>query len=152
MKILLAFLSVALIGVSAQAQIAHNLSIYSEDGLKFTVTINGELKNEEFKSNVTIENIEHDFVDLVVHFENERYPPIRRKYAAVVFGNDVPKGQPAASVYRIVLKKDGPALRIVSCSPKKIQTPAIIQQTAPPPAEENGIKIKAGGVQIQIKD
>lgn len=146
MKILLALLSVALIGVSAQAQIAHNLTIYSADGLKFFLTINGELKNAEAKSNVTIENIEFDFVNATLTFEGDTHPPIKKKSLKV--GDE---GVPTAIVYQLVMKKDGLVLKYDGKSPKKIQ-PINIQQTAPPPAEENGIKIKTGGVQIQIKD
>ncbi|MBK7298867.1 MAG: hypothetical protein IPI91_20560 [Flavobacteriales bacterium] len=57
-----------------QAQIAHDLTIYSEDGLKFTLTVNGETVNAEPSTNVKLENTNYDFARVVIAFEDENIP------------------------------------------------------------------------------
>ena len=64
---------------AAYAQIAHDLAIFSEDGLKFTVFINGEQINEAPKARVDARNIEEDYADVRIQFEDQGIEEIHRK-------------------------------------------------------------------------
>ena len=108
-----------------KAQIAHDLTIFSEDAQKFTVTINGEVMNDEPRANVKIENTEHDYCQIIIAFENQDIPPIKKK-ALLISDPGQQTGIPVSTVYRIKKKKGEYKLGFVSRSPKKIQKSTII--------------------------
>ena len=102
-------------------QIAHDLEIYSEDGLMFTLIVNGRTINETPVSNLQIIDTQKDYVNAKIVFENESIPPIERK-ALQIGGIGDDKGQPVSTVYTIKEKKGEYVLRFASRSVKKIQT------------------------------
>lgn len=51
-------------------QVGNDLTIYSEQGYKFALYINGKRFNKEFLSSVTAENINHNWVKVGVLFED----------------------------------------------------------------------------------
>lgn len=111
---------------SLQAQIAHDLEVYSEDGLKFTLYLNGRQINEEPMSNVRIQNIEQDQVSARVEFADTTIPDINQKYFQIGTPGTAPSG-PQSTVYRIVLtKKKGYKLRLAGMNDKKIQQDQVI--------------------------
>ncbi len=109
-----------------QAQIAHDLEVYSEDGKKFTLYLNGRQINEAPSSNVRIKNIEQDQVSARIEFEESDIPPINVKYFQIGEPG-IDASAPQSTVYRIVMtKKKGYKLRLASMDDKKIQEDQII--------------------------
>ncbi|MBL7962588.1 MAG: hypothetical protein JNM31_01975 [Flavobacteriales bacterium] len=107
------------------AQIAHDLTVYSEDGLAFTLVVNGQTINAEPASSVTASNINFDHAKVVVRFVDEAIPPIERKNLQIATPGTGPKG-PVAVVYAIKEKKGEMVVRFVSRSDKKIQNAPVI--------------------------
>lgn len=124
MKQIILLLSIIL-SISAQAQIAHDLTVYSEDGEAFTLFINGQKVNEEPAASVTAPNINFDYAKVVVQFQKEGLAPIERKNLQIATPGTGPKG-PVAAVYAIKEKKGEQVLRFVSRSDKKIQDAPVI--------------------------
>ncbi|MBX7182683.1 MAG: hypothetical protein K1X82_11250 [Bacteroidia bacterium] len=136
--------------LSSKAQIGHDLTIFSGDGMKFTVIINGMKMNEQPQTNVFIENLNNDWVKAKIFFEDTNLEPIERNIlqikSAANSGN-----YPEAVVYEIRTNKKGqPVLRWSSAAPKKIQQQVIIQQAPAPAPPQPGIQINVPGVQMQI--
>ncbi len=104
----------------SQAQISHDLEIYSEDGLKFTLIVNGKVINETPQSNVKITNIENDYVYIVIKFENTELPDIKKKNLQIS-SPGTGYSYPVSTVYKIFKKKGVYKIRFVSRSEKKIQ-------------------------------
>ena len=110
----------SLITVLSFSQIAHDLEIFSEDGLNFTLIINGQTMNNEPASNVQIVDIQKDYVNAKIVFEDEAIPPIERK-ALQIGGVGDDKGKPVSTVYKIKEKKGEYKLRFASRTVKMIQ-------------------------------
>ncbi|MBX2972087.1 MAG: hypothetical protein KF797_03205 [Flavobacteriales bacterium] len=118
--------TIALMAAAAHAQIAHDLTVFSEDGKAFTLVINGQAVNAEPATSVTAPNINFDYAKVVVRFADGTTPDIERKNLQIATPGTGPKG-PVAAVYAIKEKKGEQVLRFVSRSDKKIQnTPVII--------------------------
>ncbi len=119
-------LLVALSAGQASGQIAHDLTVYSEDGLSFTLVVNGQTINAEPATSATASNINFDYAKVIVRFEDPSLPTIERKNLQIAHPGTGPKG-PVAAVYAIKEKKGEMVMRFVSRSDKKIQnTPVII--------------------------
>lgn len=63
---------------SAQQPIGH-LTIFSEDGDKFFVVLNGEKQNTEAQSNLRIEDLPQPYYSAKIIFEDPSIPPITKK-------------------------------------------------------------------------
>ncbi len=68
-----------LIATAAHAQIAHDLTVYSEDGAAFTLLVNGQKINEGPAASVTASNINFDHAKVVVQFQDANIPQIERR-------------------------------------------------------------------------
>ena len=119
-KLFLLTLLLSLFISYSQAQISHDLEIFSEDGLKFTLIVNGRIINDTPQSNVKISNIENDYVQIVIKFENGELATIKKKYLQIADPGTGAK-YPVSTVYKIILKKGKYKLKFVSRSDKKIQ-------------------------------
>ncbi len=119
-KLFILTLFLSLFVTYSQAQIAHDLEIYSEDGLKFTLIVNGKIINETPQSNVKITNIENDYVQIVIKFEDGKIASIKRKNVQIA-APGTGRIYPVSTVYKIILKRGVYKLRFVSRSEKKIQ-------------------------------
>ncbi|HXH18709.1 MAG TPA: hypothetical protein VNJ07_06460 [Chitinophagales bacterium] len=132
------------------AQIAHDLTIYSPEGLKFTLIANGEQINAEAASRVKMENVEEDYVNVKILFENDSIPPLEKKFLQIADpGTNVPK--PVSTVWTIIEKNGQYKFKFLSRSDKKIQPKEtlIIQQQ---PEDDSDIKIKVPGVEIEVDE
>lgn len=121
------------------AQIGHDLTIFSEDGLKFKVKINGAYVNDNFASSVKAENINEDYVKAIIEFQDTTIAPIKRNILQIKSASN-PNGEPEAVVYQIKKKKEEYVVKWSSASRKKIQNQVIIQQAAPS-TPSNGVQI-----------
>ena len=125
MKKIFTFLIGALFCIALNAQISHDLVIFSDSGLKFTLFMNGEQINEEPRANVKIENTELDYCQVKLVFDDSSIPNIEKKILQIGEPG-IGDSPPVATVYRIKNKKGTYKLGFVSRSPKKIQRNIII--------------------------
>ena len=143
-KITTFIFALMIFSVYGYSQISHNFTVYSEDGLEFTLIVNGQKVNETPQSNVTLVNTNNNYVNVKIIFKNSDLPSIKRKNIQIAYpeqGNNTP----VATVYKIKEKKGKYKLRFVSRSDKKIQAneTIIIKDE-----KKSNFKIKVGGVEI----
>lgn len=125
-KLLTTLCAIIVVGTtSVTAQIAHDLTVFSEDGKPFTLLVNGQAVNNEAATSVTAPNINFDYAKVVVRFADGTTPEIERKNLQIAMPGTGPKG-PVAVVYAIKEKKGEQVLRFVSRSEKKIQNAPVI--------------------------
>ena len=126
-KALLLELPLASLPSLINAQIAHDLAVYSEDGDKFTLFVNGEQVNAEPSANAKIENTNNDFALVRIVFADTNIPTIEKKNLQIAEPGVNAKG-PVSVVFKVKVNKKGEhVLSFVSRSAKKIQdTPVII--------------------------
>ena len=134
------FLSLLLFAIvltsNVSAQISHDLEIYSEDGLKFTLVINGRTMNEVPVSNIQVVNTDKDYIQAKIIFEDSNIPAIEKKFLQLADPGQGDNKAPVSVVYKIVESKKGDHnLKFASRSHKKIQDAAdiIIIESNPQP-------------------
>lgn len=138
MKTFVLIFSFVIVGIfRLSAQISHDLEIYSENGEKFFLILNGRKMNEEAVSNIQITNTDKDYVNAKIVFENESIPFIEKKFLQIAEPGTQEK-VPVSAVYKIVDKKGEYKLNFSSRSKKKIQdnTDVIIIENNPAPAND----------------
>lgn len=124
---------------SVNAQISHDLEIYSENGLKFTLILNGRKMNEEPVSNIQIVNTDKDYLNAKILFEDPTIPQIEKKYLQLADPGEGSDKSPVSVVYKIVENRKGQQkLKFASRSHKKIQDAADIIIIEPNPQPVNG--------------
>ena len=124
------------LSTNVNAQISHDLEIYSEDGLNFTLIVNGRKMSEESASNIQILNTDKDYVQVKIIFDDQAIPPIEKKYLQLADPASGTEKSPVTVVYKIVEKKGNYKLKFASRSFKKIQnttTEVIIIEASPQP-------------------
>ena len=124
---------------SGHSQISHDLEIYSENGQKFTLILNGRTLTAEPVTNIQILNTDKDVVHAKIIFEDSAIPEIEKKFLQLADpGTDVEK-VPVSVVYKISENKKGDyKLKFASRSHKKIQDAADIIVIESNPQPVNG--------------
>ena len=118
------------------SQISHDLEIYSENGLKFTLVLNGRTMNAEPVSNIQIVNTDKDYVNAKIIFEDPNIAEIEKKYLQLADPGTGADKVPVSVVYKITENKKGEQnLKFASRSHKKIQEAGdiIVIETNPQP-------------------
>ncbi len=123
MKSIILFSLFTLFSISSSfSQISHDLEIYSENGLKFTLIINGRTMNEVPVSNIQVMNTDKDYINAKLIFEDPNIPEIQKKVLQLADPGEGTTKSPVSVVYKIVETKKGEqVLRFASRSHKKIQ-------------------------------
>ena len=123
MKIHLTLLIFSVLAFHSFGQIAHDLEVFSEDGVKFTLILNGRVMNEQPMSSIQVLNTDKDYLNLKIKFEDAMIPDIERKMLQIANpGTDeYERNKPVSVVYKIVEKKGQYKLHFASRSDKKIQ-------------------------------
>lgn len=123
MKIHLTLLIFSVLALNSFSQIAHDLEVFSEDGVKFTLILNGRVMNEQPMSSIQVLNTDKDYLNLKIKFEDAMIPDIERKMLQIANpGTDeYERNKPVSVVYKIVEKKGQYKLNFASRSDKKIQ-------------------------------
>jgi hypothetical protein len=62
----------------AQPQTGGNLTVFSEDGDKFTLVLNGEKQNEIPQANIKIEDLPQPYYSAKILFEDKTFAPISK--------------------------------------------------------------------------
>jgi hypothetical protein len=86
----------------AQPIITGNLTIFSEDGDKFYLVLNGERQNNEPQTNLRIEDLQNPYYSAKIIFEDKTIADISKNNLPIA---DPTSGQPMDVTYKI--KKDG---------------------------------------------
>ncbi|HRN36408.1 MAG TPA: hypothetical protein PLV70_12260 [Flavobacteriales bacterium] len=118
-------LSTLLLPFCASAQVAHDLTIYSEDGAPFTLLVNGQAINTEPAASVTAKDLQVGFALVQVRFADASLPMIERKNLQIAAPGTAPSG-PMAVVYAIKEKKGEMKIRFISRTPKQVQHAPVI--------------------------
>lgn len=123
MKKLFTLIAIAVTTIAAQAQTA-NAVVFSEDGDKFTLILNGEPKNTSPQVNVKVSGLTSTFYTAKIDFENSAILDITSKNFAVELGSE--------ATYVIKKNKKGEyVMRFHSYAP--------IGSTASTPTSDSGI-------------
>jgi hypothetical protein len=142
MKTLFILLTSLLSFITIQAQtIGHDLTIWSEDGYKFTLYLNGQKMNEEPAASVQCTNLTYDYAHSRIVFEDAAHPEIERKVTQI---RTNPNFTVASTVYKIVTTKKGELDLRFGSSNQKVVAPA---QTV---IINNGTPAPQGGTTIQV--
>lgn len=88
MKNLVLFLGLMVGTFTLKAQTA-NLVIFSDDGSRFFVVVNGLRVNDQAQTNVRVTGLNADYVNCKIVFENELLPDIEKKTLMLVRGEEV---------------------------------------------------------------
>jgi len=75
---------IILLSISAFAQNTSNLIVFSEDGLKFYLILNGIRQNEVAVTNVKVLELNQPYYSAKIIFEDKTQPVLEKKYLAVV--------------------------------------------------------------------
>lgn len=122
MKYFFLLLFALILTSNVTAQISHDLEIYSENGLKFTLVLNGRTMNDDVVSNIQVLNTDKDYLNAKIVFEDPTIPPIEKKFLQLAEPGQATDKAPVSVVYKIVETKKGKLkLKFASRSRKKIQ-------------------------------
>ena len=83
MKKIYTLITIAVLSISSFAQNSSNLIIFSEDGLKFYVILNGIRQNEVAMTNVKISGLTQPYYGAKIVFEDPKQPILEKKYLNV---------------------------------------------------------------------
>lgn len=177
-KLLLTMLLLLSLGASAQWTPTANLTVFSEDGAKFFLVLNGERYNDVAQTNIRIEELPNPYYNCKVIFENKALPDISKSALMLADADGVMQDV----TYRI--KKDNKGrnvLRFFSFAPaqQNMQRPAncatyrfgapnmligaapihagtstttTIQQTTMSPASNVNVRVGGVGINMNIAD
>lgn len=120
MKLLYTLILFSVWNFSINAQISHDLEIFADDGVVFTLELNGEMINTEAKNRIFIENTDHDYISVRIKIPNEEGLAIDRTIP-IVFPSSYNEKSPVTAVYKLKKKKKKYKLHLISRSYKKIQ-------------------------------
>lgn len=111
------FLSLTLLlssTVKAQFQPTANLTVFSEDGYKFFLILNGERQNEVAQTNIRIEELPQPYYNCKIIFDDKTQKEITKNMLMLVDANNIPQDV----TYKIKKDKKGvPVLRYFSFMP-----------------------------------
>lgn len=88
MKKLLSTLIMCITTVIVMAQSTSNLVVFSEDGYKFFIILNGIRQNEVAQTNVKVMGLNQLYYSALIIFEDKKYPSIEKKFLYVADAND----------------------------------------------------------------
>jgi len=98
MKKIYILFSFALLSISTFAQNTSNLIVFSEDGLKFYLILNGIRQNEVAVTNVKVVDLTQPYYSAKIIFEDPKQPILEKKYLQVT---DVETKGPLEVTYKI---------------------------------------------------
>jgi hypothetical protein len=125
MKSIYSLLAVAFLSISSIAQNTSNLIVFSEDGLKFYLILNGIRQNETPVINVKVVDLNQPYYSAKIIFEDPKQPVLEKKYLQVTDA----EGQGALEVtYKI--KKNNKMVNVL-----RFFSQVPITQAAPPSTE-----------------
>jgi hypothetical protein len=143
MKKIYSLIAFALLSLASIAQNGSNLIIFSEDGLKFYVILNGIRQNEVALTNVKVTGLTQPYYSTKIIFEDPKQGTIEKKYLNVT---DVESKEPLEVTYKI--KKNNKLenvmryfsqVPIAQASPASAAVPEVHYNTEPLPEIQSTI-------------
>lgn len=142
----------------SMAQMGNELTIFSSDGIRFSLIVNGWQVNEAPQSTVLATDLMAEFVHVVLNFEDKSIPQLRRNVLQL---RSVENGMgiPESVVYELIERKGKMVLRWRSSNPLPPPPPPqtiIVREEVPihvpvhVPAPAHGIEINAPGVNVRV--
>jgi hypothetical protein len=110
---LLCFVLISCFAANAQRMQTGNLTVFSEDGTRFYLELNGERYNDEAMTNVRIEELPNPYYSCKIVFENTKIPTITKKTLDI----ENMDGQLEDVTYRIKNKRGKRTLQYYSSIP-----------------------------------
>ena len=104
----------------ASSQIANDLEIFADDGVLFTLEVNGKQLNEVAANRVFLENTDHDHISVRIRLSGDDEIALERTLP-IIFPTSSGEKHPVTAVFRLKRKKNKYKLNLVSRSYKKIQ-------------------------------
>lgn len=124
-KITFSLLFMLLVSALNAQSIGHDLTIFAEEGEKFTLFINGQQINEQPQSSVSVKDISSNTVHSKIVFENSEITALEKKYLLLAEPGPGDK-RPVSVVYKLKKKKEEYKLAFVNRSPKVLQQNNVI--------------------------
>lgn len=124
-KITFSLLFMLLVFALNAQSIGHDLTIFAEEGEKFTLFINGQQINEQPQSSVSVKDISSNTVHSKIVFENSEITALEKKYLLLAEPGPGEK-RPVSVVYKLKKKKEEYKLAFVNRSPKVLQQNNVI--------------------------
>ncbi len=124
-KITFSLLFMLLVSALNAQSIGHDLTIFAEEGEKFTLFINGQQINEQPQSSVSVKDISSNTVHSKIVFENSEITALEKKYLLLAEPGPGEK-RPVSVVYKLKKKKEEYKLAFVNRSPKVLQQNNVI--------------------------
>ena len=124
-KITFSLLFMLLVSALNAQSIGHDLTIFAEEGEKFTLFINGQQINEQPQSSVSVKDISSNTVHSKIVFENSEITALEKKYLLLAEPGPGEK-HPVSVVYKLKKKKEEYKLAFVNRSPKVLQQNNVI--------------------------
>jgi len=144
MKQLASLLFVTLLTTGINAQTA-NAVVFSENGEKFTLILNGEKKNDIPSANVKLSDLTSEFYQARVDFEDPTLPDFTNKNFAVRMGSEVTYVIRINKKGEYVMRFQGEAPLVAGSAPASATLPSeevrryaiVTEEAAPQPATSN---------------
>lgn len=126
-KIVSAICFIVLCAATYAQTVTGNLTIFSEDGHKFYLILNGQRQNNKAETNIRVENLTQAYYSAKVLFEDQTLGEISKNI--MINGAD---NQPGDVTYKIKTGKDGKqVLRFYSAVPITTATPPVGPEGVP---------------------
>lgn len=164
--------------IFAQWRPTGNLTIFSDDGIKFYLVLNGIRYNDEAQSNIRVEELPNPYYSCRIIFENNEYPAITKKHLPISDANGmmqdvtyhirknkkdkyvinfysyIPAVQnmvppPGCAVYRF----GAPNVLVnppVQAPPPAMYNNSVLHQSHPHHTQQGQININAGGIGVNV--
>ena len=145
MKIKYSFVTLILLSISVYSQSSSNLIVFSEDGLKFYLILNGIRQNEVPLTNVKVVDLKQPYYSAKIIFEDKTQPVLEKKYLGVV---DQESNSSMEVTYKI--KKNNKLVNVLrffsqvpieQATPPSKDVPEIHYNTAPMPEISSSVTV-----------
>jgi len=103
MKLLYSLVFFSALSLSLNSQIAHDIEIFAEDGVMFTLEVNGKVINEEASNRILIENTDHDYVSTRIKLPNKGV--VIERTIPIAYPSSYNEKSPVTAVYKLKKKK-----------------------------------------------
>lgn len=160
---------VTLCSIFMYAQSTSNLIVFSEDGLKFYLILNGVRQNEVAATNIKVDKLNQPYYSAKIIFEDKKEEVLEKKYLQVV---DVDSKAPLEVTYKIKRNnKNVNVLRFFSQVPiekampisdeilqvhynvvpmPEIFTTVVVNETTTTSGSNSNVSVNAGGVGVNV--
>ena len=101
------------------------LTVFSEDGHKFYLILNGQRQNDKPETNIRVENLNQEYYNCKIIFEDKALGELSKTFLQVV---DVSSKTPQDVTYKIKAKDGKQVLRYFSATPIDVSAPPVRPQ------------------------